>query len=140
MKFILIIISFLFIQISTSAQNNILENKKYSIIVNEACRSFKDGGCLITTYNILTFNKDSVYVNAYTKADCEIKERNEYYSEDISSVGKYSYQIHKKKGSSNYFIRIHGYLFELLEIFPDYLIELNSDHTTNPDHIFKLIM
>lgn len=138
MRFPLIIISLLLVSILGSAQNNILENKEYSIIISEACKSFQDGGCLVTTYNTLKFEKDSVSVKANTKADCDIVERNGYY-DSSSWLGKYSYQIHKKKNSPNYFIRINGYSFGMLEVFPDYLIELNSDYTTNPEHIFNLI-
>ncbi len=138
MKIILIIIALLSISIPGIAQGNILENKEYSIIVNEACKSFNDGGCLITTYNTLKFEKDSVLLRAYTKADCDVAERNAFYN-DSNLLGKYQYQIHKKKGSPNHLIRIHGYSFELLEVYPDYLIELDSNHTANPDHIFNLV-
>ena len=138
MKFILIVITLLFVSVSGIAQTNILEDKEYSMVVSESCKSFNDGGCLVTTYNILKFEKDSVSVKAYTNADCDITERNAFYN-NSTPLGKYSYQMHKKKGSSTYFIRINGYSFGLLEVFPDYLIELNLNHTTNPDHIFNLI-
>lgn len=138
MRFLFIIISILLVSISGYAQNNILENKEYSIKISEACKAFKDGGCLVTTYNSLKFEKDSVSVEAYTKADCDVIEKKAYY-DSSSLLEKYSYQIHKKKNSANYFIRINGYSFGMLEVFPDYLIELNPDHTTNPEHVFNLI-
>ena len=138
MKFLLIIISLLGFSLSGKTQNTLLENKEYSIIIREYCKSFQDGGCLITAYNVLKFEKDSVSIEAYTKADCDSKERDQYYNQR-SLLGKFPYQIHKKKGSDNHFIRINGYSFGLLEVFPDYLIELNADHTTNSDHIFNLI-
>lgn len=138
MKVVLIIMAFLFVSISGSAQRDILVNKEYAIVVSETCKSFKDGGCLVTTYNTLRFEQDSVLVKADTKADCDTPERNAFYNNN-TLLGKYPYQIHKKKGSANHFIRINGYTFGLLEVFPDYLIELNADHTTNPEHIFNRV-
>ena len=138
MRLVLTIIALLLISISGSAQRDILANKEYSIVVNEACKSFKDGGCLVTTYNTLNFEQDSVLVKTYIKADCDTAERNAFYDSN-TLLQKYPYQIHKKKGSANHFIRINGYTFGLLEVFPDYLIELNADHTTNPEHIFNRV-
>ncbi|PXV62695.1 hypothetical protein CLV62_11884 [Dysgonomonas alginatilytica] len=138
MKFILMISSLFLYSILGLAQNGIPENKEYSIIVSESCKSFKDGGCLVTTYNVLKFEKDSVAVNYYTKADCESAERNSYYN-DAGALGKYSYQIQKKKSSPNHIVRINGYRFGSLEVFPDYLIVINPDHTTNSEYIFNLI-
>lgn len=139
MKLVLFITFLLLYSVSGRAQNSILENKEYSIVVSESCKSFKEGGCLVTTYNVLKFEKDSVTISTYTKADCESVERNAYYDSSNLS-GKYSYQIHKKKNSANYILRINEYSLGSLEVFPNYLIELNPDHTTNPEHTFNLVI
>lgn len=138
MRFVLTIIAFLLLSISGIAQSNVLENKEYSIVVNESCKSFQDGGCLVSTYNVLKFEKDSVAVNYFTNADCDPIERSSYYNSP-GSLGKYSYQIHKKKDSTNYIVRINGYRFGSLEVFPDHLIVINPDHTTNAEYIFNLM-
>ena len=138
MKSVLTVLVLIFYSVLGFAQSNIIEGKRYSIVVSESCKSFNDGGCLITTYNVLNFEKDSVVVDYYTKADCESKERSSFYNNE-GSIGKYPYQIQKKKDSPNHIVRINEYQFGSLEVFPDYLIVINPDHTTNSEYIFNII-
>lgn len=139
MKLVLIISGFFLCSVLGMAQSNVLENKEYSVLVSEACKSYQDGGCLISTFHVLKFEKDSVDVSYYTKADCDFVEKSSSSYDNAGSIAKYSYQIHKKKNSSNYIVRIHGYRFGSLEVFPDHLIVMNPDHTNNREYIFKLI-
>lgn len=138
MRILLTIIAFLLLSVSGIAQSNVLANKEYSVVVSESCKSFQDGGCLVSTYNVLKFEKDSVAVNYFTNADCDPIERSSYCNSP-SLLGKYSYQIHRKKDSPNYIVRINGYQFGSLEVFPDHLIVINPDHTTNAEYIFNLM-
>lgn len=138
MRFVCFIVGLWLFGIPSIAQNSLLENKEYEVVISESCKSFNDGGCLVTTFHVLKFEKDSVQVNGYSKADCTPSDRNDGYSQKYV-IGKYPYQTHKRKNSPNHLVRINGYSFGLLEVFPNHLIELNPDYTPNDERIFKAI-
>lgn len=112
--------------VATFSQSNPMEGKVFRGIISEACKSFKDGGCMISTYHTLSFEQDSVKVNYFVDADCDVPQRNSVY-EGIGRVGTYPYQVQKKLNSANYIIRIDGYEIANFEAFPDKLVEFIND-------------
>lgn len=100
---------------------NAIQGKTFVREVSSVCKMFKDRGCLITTYHYLTFEDNRVLLTSEEVSDCD------QYSPQTSNPDKellntYTYQIHKKRNSTSYIVRINGYNgFELLS---DKLIEL----------------
>lgn len=101
--------------------SDIINGKTFVREVSSVCRAFKDGGCLITTYHTLTFENNTVVLAYQTTADCDVRSLNSS-KEEKGIINTYTYQLHKKKNSPNYIIRINGY--NGFEVFPDRLVEL----------------
>jgi hypothetical protein len=59
-----------------------LNGKTYTAQISEACKEFSDGGCMIYTYCILSFEKEKVNISYNAKASCTSKEREAFYQEN----------------------------------------------------------
>lgn len=116
---------------------------KYIRALGSACKTFPDGGCLITTYETMSFSPDSVYINRYTKAECDSKKIVNKRYEGAIKIGTYSYQTQKKKNSDHLIIRIDGYQIGSFELSNDHLeefVNLNNPSSNNNSNrvIFSL--
>lgn len=111
---------------------------KYIRTIGSACKTFSDGGCLITTFETMSFSPDSVYINRYTKAECDSKKiLNKRYEGSII-IGTYSYHTQKKKNRKNLIIRIDGYetsSFELCENQLKEFINVSNPSINNSEKI-----
>lgn len=82
--FAIIFSSFLFI--NGYAQK--LANKTYIAEMGATCKDMTDGGCMIYTYRILEFKKDSVTVSYRVKANCTSKDRENGYEQMYDNLKK----------------------------------------------------
>ena len=73
-KIYVILTLMLFCSFTVSAQDNIL-GKTYKAQIGESCRKTTEGGCMVYTFRVLEFEKDSVIITYKVKASCEPKER-----------------------------------------------------------------
>ena len=101
--------------------SDVISGKTFIREVSSVCKAFKDGGCLITTYHTLTFENNTVVLAYETTADCDVRSLNSS-KEEKGIINTYTYQLHKKRNSSNYILRINGY--NGFEVFSDKLVEL----------------
>ena len=62
--------------------------KTYSAKIGETCKVMTDGGCMIYTYQILNFKKDSVVVSYRVIADCTSKEKEKGYENMYNELTK----------------------------------------------------
>ncbi len=63
-----------------------LSGKIYKALIAEDCKEMPDGGCMIYTYRILNFKKDSVIVSSRVIAKCTPKEIKYNYSMNDNPV------------------------------------------------------
>lgn len=64
--------------IASNAQNKVI-GKTYTAKYSEICKDRTDGGCMIYTWRVLAFEKDSVVVSYRTEAHCTPKEIEQNY-------------------------------------------------------------
>lgn len=124
MKKILYIVTFFWwtgVSLFGQTSFDILNGKTFIREVSSVCKSFKDGGCLITTYHTLAFDNNTVVLAYEVIADCDNLSQN-VVNDEKGVISTFVYQIHKKRNSPNYIIRVNGY--NGFEVFPDKLIEL----------------
>jgi len=62
--------------------------KTYSAKVNETCKTMSDGGCMIYTYRVLNFKKDSVIVSYRVIAECSTKSLEKGYENMHNNLTK----------------------------------------------------
>lgn len=76
MKLSIIIMSLFF---AGSSIHPDITGKTYQAEVQATCKTMKDGGCMIYTYCVLSFEKDQVAISTYVKASCTAKEKEAGY-------------------------------------------------------------
>lgn len=62
--------------------------KKYKALLSESCKLMTDGGCMIYTYRVLNFNKDSVTVSYEVEAKCTPQDREKNYINQLRNAVK----------------------------------------------------
>jgi hypothetical protein len=60
----------------------------YQAKIREACKEMIDGGCMLYTFCVLKFEKDSVQVSYRAKANCTPKEREKNYEHIYDNLTK----------------------------------------------------
>jgi hypothetical protein len=80
------------------------ENKLYKALVGTTCKDMIDGGCMLYSYRLLDFSKDSVRVTYDVTATCTSKEREKGYKHIYDNLNK-TYKWHL----SDQFIVIEGF-------------------------------
>ena len=71
--------------------------KTYSAKIGETCKSMDGGGCMIYTFRILNFKKDSVVVSYRVKADCTSKEKEKGYENMYNDLTRtYKWTVNDK--------------------------------------------
>lgn len=78
--FRLSILSLLFLFVEKINAQITPAGKTYTSLVSEACKIMTDGGCMLYTTCILSFDKDSVLVSYTMRAECTPKEREATYA------------------------------------------------------------
>ena len=84
MKIFTLIITLLLISInlfSQTEQNN-YSGKFYVAEISASCKKMVNGGCMIYSYCVMKFDKDSVEVSYPTKASCSPSEVEKNYNND----------------------------------------------------------
>ena len=131
----------LFCVIQTYGQNNTEPiGNKYIRTIGSACKTFIDGGCLITTFETLSFSTDSVYINRFTKAECDSKKILNKRYEGAIKIGAYSYQTQRKKNSKNLIVRIDGYQIGSFELCNNKLEEFVNTNNTSPNDTLNKVV
>jgi hypothetical protein len=110
-----------------------LIGKSFKALVGETCKDMIDGGCMIYTYEWLTFHQDSVTISYEVKAYCTPVEREKNYTNLYSDLSK-NYNWSLKHDT----IRIHGNSDFNELIIRDSLI-FGFDRTQNRNLIFHEI-
>jgi len=82
----ILLLLFLFVE-KTNAQITPV-GKTYTSLVSEACKIMTDGGCMLYTTCILSFDKDSVLVSYTMRAECTPKEREASYANAADRLKK----------------------------------------------------
>lgn len=62
--------------------------KTYEALTGQACKEMTDGGCMIYTYCLLHFKKDSVTVTYRINAACTPKEKEKNYNHLYDNLSK----------------------------------------------------
>lgn len=122
--------------VATHAQSNPVQGKTYKGLISESCKSYHNKGCLESTYHILTFTMDSVWVGHQVESACDLNDTSTNNNQ-TKNIGKYSYQVQKKRNSANYLIRVNGYQIGSFEASPDKLIEFIND-PSYPENLKKV--
>ncbi|MES2592819.1 MAG: hypothetical protein V4608_13125 [Bacteroidota bacterium] len=98
------ILLLIFHMIDGKTQNDII-GKTFKAKEGATCKEFNDGGCMIYTYLLLNFNKDSVVVSYKVVANCSPKEREYGYTHMYDRLTKtYKWTM------SNNIVDIEGFI------------------------------
>ena len=73
MKNIFLFIFFLLLSIKTFGQETLI-GKTFQALIGESCEKIIGGGCWVSEYCQVSFEKDSVAISYFTKASCSPKE------------------------------------------------------------------
>ncbi len=110
-----------------------LIGKSFKALVGETCKDMIGGGCMIYTYERLTFHQDSVTISYEVDAKCFPEEREKNYSNLHTYLSKnYNWS------SKNDTIRIYGHSDFKELIIRDSLL-FGFDKTQNRNLIFHEI-
>jgi len=79
-KLILFSLSIVIMQSSEAGNPASIAGKTYSAEISASCKAMSDGMCMLYTYCILDFKKDSVNMYYITKASCTNKSKEAGYA------------------------------------------------------------
>ena len=71
-----------------NAAQNAPIGKSYKALTCETCKMMNDGGCVLYTYQTLTFSQDSVWVSSEVFAQCSSKEKEDRYNHSYNHLAK----------------------------------------------------
>ncbi len=145
MKKLTLIIIFLLINInlfSQTEQNN-YSGKFYVAKISASCKKMVNGGCMIYSYCVMKFAKDSVEVSYPTKASCSPSEVEKKYN-DNNIIKKYKWIIKSDKLVIKGFEDLNKYSFSeknvefVKTLYADNAINLNKSVKKTEINIRKI--
>lgn len=138
MKNLTLIITILLINInlfSQTAQNN-YSGKFYVAEISASCKKMVNGGCMIYSYCVMTFDKDSVEVSYPTKASCSPSEVEKNYNNNNSNlIKKYKWIIRSDKLDIKGFEDLNKYSFSEKNV--DFVKNLYTNNVITLDKSVK---
>jgi len=136
MKKLTLIITFLLINInlfSQTVQNN-YSGKFYVAEISASCEKMVNGGCMIYSYCVMKFDKDSVEVSYPTKASCSPSEVEKNYN-NINIIKKYKWIIRSDKLDIKGFEDLNKYSFSEKNV--DFVKNLYTNNVITLDKSVK---
>ncbi len=128
-SFLLVLTSFS----NTIRKNSELAGKSFKALVGQTCREMIDGGCMIYTYERLTFHEDSVRISYEVQAYCSPEEREKNYT-NLYSDRTMTFNWHLKNDT----VELLGNTNFKELIFQDSLL-YGFDNSTNRHVVFHEI-